>query len=117
MSLPVWTTTISVMRVQEDPHDEPYAGPPTLYAVATGVHAVIDIQTFGVGAGRDQVRGGEQTTTTLRLLCDLCDMTNADWVYDERAAVYYRVAWYHRYLSQTPEEHIQAGIRTTEGLV
>lgn len=114
MAVPLATTTITVLRAPvADLYAEPYSDTRTadLVEVATKVRAVIDVAPRG--AGTEVAAGGEQTVTELRLICDVCNLTNVDYVRDERTGVTYRITWCFEY----PGEHIEGGLKLVEGLV
>jgi len=115
MALPLSTTTVTVLRGRvADQYAEPYSGTSTtaLDEIETGVRAVIDIPVAR-DAGRETVRGGEQTSTEFRFSTDICQLRNSDFLRDEQDGVLYRVTWcftFHR-------DHIEGGLKLVEGLV
>lgn len=116
MTIPLSTTTITVLHQGGDPYAEPY-GPPDQIEGDTGVRAVIDAAAYGASAGTEAQGGGEQTRTVLRLLCDPCDLTSRSWIRDDTDAVVYRVVWMLHHAPAHHLSHIQAGIELVEGLV
>jgi hypothetical protein len=113
--IPIATTLITVLRAPpEDAYAEPYSGTSTtgLAEVVRNVRAVIDIPVIG-DAGREVVKGGEQTVVEYRFSCDVADVQHSDYVRDELTGVLYRVQWVFQY----HDDHIEGGLRTVEGLV
>ena len=117
MPIPVATTTITVAN--PDPGgmlDEPYEGL-TYLTVATGIRAVIDTPTSGAHGGDEATKGGSQTTTVLRLFCDLCPVSRLSRVTDERNGRVFNVTWLQLYDDPSVGlSHIQGEVELVEGL-
>lgn len=111
MTLPLTTTTISVLRNaggSQDPYDEKL--PPT--AIATGIPAHIS-----TSSGDETVQGGSQEVTEFRLDCDPTDVTFLDQIKDERTNEVYEVRWTRSRVDLPGLEYVQAGLKKVEGLV
>lgn len=88
MAIPLATTTIAVLRVEEDETRDPYDAAPDPDTVASGVRAHISSP-----GGSENVAGGSQEVVTFRLDCDPTDITNTDQVQDETTDALYEVVW------------------------
>lgn len=88
MAIPLATTTITVLRVADDPTRDPYDEPPAAAEAYTGVRAHI-----GSATGREQVAGGSQSITDLRLTCDPIDLRHTDQVRDDTTSETFDVVW------------------------
>ena len=104
--IPLATTTITISRKRED--EDPYETP-TIRAVATGIRAVI-----GSPSGRDRVIGGDQSSITAKLDCDVCDLRHYDIVTDDRTCVEYAVVWVTNRIG-LGLDHLEAGLNATVG--
>lgn len=106
-SIPLFTTTISVLRIYPGTeYDEPYES--ELYdTIATGVRAVIDHP-----GGQIQLAGGQQNVAIYGLKCDRTDLTTIDLVVDEQTGRTFRISWLMIY-----PDHVEAQLYDTEGEV
>lgn len=104
------TTTITVLRVADDPDRDPYDPPPAASEVATGVRAHI-----GSATGREQAVGGQQSVTDLRLVCDPVDLRHTDQVRDDTTGETFEVVWVKQRTGLNLD-HTAAYVRHVEGL-
>jgi hypothetical protein len=121
VSIPLATTTITVLRPrEEDQYEEPYSGTTTTAfgEVASGVRAVIDIPVAR-DAGKQRAAGGEQTETEFRFSCDPCDVSRLDYIRDDTSGVTMRVTWVHHFgvIGGFGASHVEGGLELVEGLV
>jgi len=108
VTVPLATTTITVLRpVAGDPY-EPSETPPA--TVTTGIRA--HISTPNVGNSR--IVGGQQSVVEPRLACDPCDFTFTDLVRDDTTGQVYGVSWVQRRIG-LGLDHMEAGLRFVEG--
>lgn len=121
MTLPIATTTISVIEPTtsstEDPlgegYDEEVDGNVDHHdetTKATGVRAVIS-----AGGARGRNVGGDSEEATFSLVCDPTDLTFSDIVVDEMTGQRYEVAWAVETPGVAGLGHMQAGITTSKG--
>jgi hypothetical protein len=106
--IPLSTTTIAVLRLKPGvEYDEPYGGAEPLNrdVAATRIRAVIDHPT-----GRVQLEGGQQAIAAYGLKADLTDVQYLDLIQDEPTGRIFRIEWFIAY-----PDHIEAGLRDTEG--
>lgn len=108
MSIPLATTTISVLRADIDGVD-PYDPAPAASTIATGVRAVISSPS-----GSENIVGAEQETVTFRLDCDPTNLTHHDQVVDETSGETFDVVW-ARQRSGLGLDYTQAGLRQVQG--
>lgn len=108
MSIPLATTTISVLRRDVDDVD-PYDTPPAASTIAAGVRAVI-----GSPAGAEDITGAEQETVTFRLDCDPTDLQHRDQVVDDQTGDVFDVVW-SRDRTGLGLDYTQAGLRQVQG--
>lgn len=87
MSIPLATTTISVLRSTQDGTND-LRDLPTYATLATGIRAHI-----GGPGGAEVVSGGSREDVTFRLDADPCDLRHFDRVLDEATAETYEVVW------------------------
>lgn len=93
MSIPLATTTISVLRpTAAQDAGEAYQvdapAPGGYRTTATGIRAHI-----GSPGGSETVRGSEQMVGQFGFLCDPVDMDHYSWVRDEKTGSTYQVIW------------------------
>jgi Phage head-tail joining protein len=112
MSLPIWSTTITVQRFPADPTDDPWDEALVWSEVATGVRAHISVLS-----GREEVAGGSQEIVTFRLDCDPTDIFYQDRVQDETTGDIYEVEWAERRRGNLLGlEHTQAQLKQVTGI-
>lgn len=88
MTIPISTTTVSVLRSDQDGTVDDY-DTPTWTAVQSGVRAVI-----GSHSGTETNAGGSSSTTTARLDADpIGDLAHDDRIYDESTGLTWHVIW------------------------
>lgn len=120
MSLPLATTTITVLRpalpATEDPYGDGYdaevARDDDIATVETSVRAVIS--PAGAGLGGSSV-GGESEVMEFRLVADPLDLSYLDLVIDETTDEEFEVVWAHLQPGLVGLDHMQAGLRTVKG--
>lgn len=108
MSIPIATTTVSVLRADWDDAD-PYDPAPVPSTIASGVRAVISSPS-----GTEQVQGGQQEVVTFRLDCDPTDIQHRDQIVDDATGDVFDVVW-SRDRSGLGIDYTQAGLRQVEG--
>jgi hypothetical protein len=108
VSIPIATTTVSVLRADLDNVD-PYDPAPTPATVASGVRAVISSP-----AGTEQVAGGQQEIVNFRLDCDTTDLRHRDQIVDDASGERFDVVWVHD-RTGLGLDYTQAGLRQVEG--
>jgi len=109
MSIPLATTTITVLRSTGDPYETQTTEP-----VASGVRAVI-----GRPRGDETPTGGSQEVAEFRLNCDPVDLEHTDQVRDDQTSEVYEVVW------AMPERsgpggsfaHTVAGLKRVTGII
>ena len=95
MSLPRWTTTVSVRRPDETGTADPWvAATQTLSTIATGVHAVF---YRGHGVEKQDGTAGRSRVESFFAI-DVTDVNNDDVLYDENTGVSWQVTWVQRRL-------------------
>lgn len=111
MTIPIATTTISVLRTTPNELDEP-GDPQTPVIVASGIRAHIS-----TSRGREAPAGGDQEVVEFRLSCDPIevDLTHFDQVQDEATGDVYLVAW-ARLRRGLGLDHHEAGLRQVAGV-
>ena len=115
MAIPLATTTITVLRVANDPARDGYDPVPAAAAVAVGVPAHFSAPG-GAGGGTERVVGGSQAEIEWSLACDFADLRHSDRVLDENTEREWDVVWaVHRI--GLGLDHTKAGVRMVEGLV
>jgi hypothetical protein len=87
MSIPIATTTITILRSDQDGETDAYDGV-TYSTHRSGVRAVI-----GAPSGSETNAGGSSEQQGARLNCDTVDLRHDDRVYDERSHVTYEVTF------------------------
>lgn len=90
MTIPLATTTISVLRSDQDGSKDS-TDTLTFAAIAMGVRAVI-----GNPRGTETNTGGSSEAVTARLDCDPTDLAHGDRVTDETLAQTWEVTWVRR---------------------
>jgi hypothetical protein len=108
--LPHATTTITVLRVADDPNRDPYDPKPAPAEIHTGVRAHI-----GSPTGREQVAGGSQSITDTRLTCDPIDLHHQDQVRDDTTGETFEVVWVKQ-RTGLGLPHVTAFLKHLEGL-
>ena len=108
MSIPIHTTTISVLRVPEDAERDPYDAQPEAEVIASGVRAHIS-----TGGGSETVVGGTQEVVTHRLSCDPTDIDHDDRIEDAEGQTY-DVVWVSDRVG-LGMDHTQAGLKRVSG--
>lgn len=113
MSIPIHTTTITVLR--PNAADEPYETPAgASVAVATGVRAHIS-----TSRGDEATAGGDQEVVFFRMSCDPIPadvgLDHFDQIQDEATGELYEVVW-ARYRRGLGLEHHEAGLRQVAGV-
>ena len=112
MSIPVHTTTISVLRVPADPERDPLDPQPPAAVIASGVRAHIS-----TSRGSEAVAsGGSQEVVYFRMSCDPTDLVHTDQVQDEQTGELYEVTW-ARFRVGMGLDHTQAGMKQVSGVV
>lgn len=108
MSIPLPTTTITVLRPDSTSDDyENDTGP---VAVASGINAHI-----GSPRGRGSEVGGQAAVVDKQLICDVInDLRHTDLIRDNSDQRIYSIVWvdYKRALGL---DHISAGLKIAEG--
>lgn len=110
MALTVASTTITVMRLPDDPDRDPYDEPPAAEEAYTSVRAHI-----GSPTGREQAVGGQQSVTDLRLVCDPIDLRHTDQVVDDTTGETFDVVWVKQ-RTGLGMDHTSAFLKHVEGL-
>lgn len=105
------TTTITVLRVADDPDRDPYDTQPAPAEVHTGVRAHI-----GAPTGGERVAGGEQSRIDLRLTCDPVDLRHTDQVRDDTTGETFQVVWVKQ-RTGFKLDHVTAFLQYIEGAV
>lgn len=120
MSLPVATTTITILRgatpSTEDPYGEGYDEvgdrDDSVATVDTSVRAVI----APAGAGNSgRSGGGESQVMEFRLVADDCDLQYTDTVLDDITGEEFAVVWAHGQPGLAGLDHVAANLRQTKG--
>lgn len=118
MTIPIWTTTVSVLRptVQDGDADGYPDSTPVYNKVSSGTHAVIMSATRGVsGGGSKTVReGSERVINVFKLVADPVSVQNTDQILDETTQQLYRVEW----IAPRPGyglDHVDVGLSFVEG--
>ena len=112
MSIPLATTTISVLRVPGAATTDPWDAPGAAQTVASGVRAVI-----GRPRGNEGGDLGTQEVVDLVLTCDPTDIEHTDRIQDEQSLEIYEAVWVQQ--RQGPNailEHTSAGLRRVTGV-
>lgn len=90
MTLPIWTTTISILRTA--PQDDAYPDAEREFtAVQTGIHANIAVNPRL--AQPPSAAAGQRSAVQARLTCDPCDLQHLDVVLNELTDEQWRVDW------------------------
>lgn len=105
MTLPFATTTITVLRSDQDGTIDDYTGV-TYSPLVTGVRAVV-----GAPGGVETNRGGSSEDVTWRLNCDVTDLRHDDRVLDETTDETFEVVWVRRRVG-LGLDHMVADLRT-----
>lgn len=116
MSIPLATTTISVLRWPDDDPDDPrdpYDTPPDRVTVASGVRARI-----GQPSSSEQVAGGTQSLLGLRVWCDpiTVGLQATDLIVDEETGDTYELdgpGFHQRGLGL---DHLVAPVKQVQGV-
>lgn len=111
MSLPLATTTISVLRLPDDDPSNPRDGaddPPERSKVATGIRAQI-----GSPSGTENRQGGNRTVMRYALHCDPFDFKPTDQIQDEATGTVYDLDWAETRRALIP--HTVGGLTRTRG--
>lgn len=113
MTLPISTTTISILRIPWDDHEprDPLDPRPAAEVIATGIPAHISTST-----GIENINGSAQEVVTYRLNCDPTDVTFEDQILDERTNDIYEVTWTRERVEFVGLEYIQGGLKKVTGL-
>lgn len=109
MTIPIQTTTISVIR--PNAADEPYETPGATSTIASGIRAHIS-----TSRGDEADVGGDQEVVIFRLSCDPTDVAHRDQIRDEATGDVYEVEW-ARLRRGFGLDHVEAGLRQVEGVV
>jgi hypothetical protein len=88
MSIPVATTTISILASSQDGTKD-RRDPPTYTVESTGIRAVI-----GSPGGSELVSAGTSEQKTFRLNADPCDLDHTKRVRDDTTGETYEVVWF-----------------------
>lgn len=91
MSLPLATTTVTVLRLPADVMRDGYDDPPDRTSVVTGLRAQI-----GSPSGRESVTAGDRTVATFTLHTDPFEFTASDRIVDEGTGETYDLVWAQR---------------------
>ena len=110
MSVPLHTTTITVLRVPANPARDPYDAKPVAELIASGIRAHISTPR-----GREQTAGGSQEVVEFRLSCDSVDLRHTDQVRDEQTDALYEVTWARDRQGLGPD-HVEAGLKQVTGV-
>lgn len=113
MSIPISTTTVTVLRVPGSATRDPYDPEPAATTVAAGVPAHIS-----TSYGREQQRGGSQSVTSLRLSCDPipAGLLHTDRILDDKTGEVYEVTWAVARFG-LGMDHLQGGLRQVSGVI
>jgi hypothetical protein len=113
--IPYANTTVSVLRSSDsDLYTEPtYGGTPE---AARGIAFSGIRASIGLPSGSERLAAGQQSQTTLTLICDEFDgqLSHLDGILDETTNIIYEVQWAHFYYGVIP--HWEASLLRTEGL-
>jgi hypothetical protein len=107
MSIPLPTTTISILR--PDPTADTYDTDNGPTVVLSGIRANIGSQR---GSGNET--GGQLALLSLRMQCDVVDLRHTDYVRDDSDGVVYSVVWVKTRMG-LGVDHIEAGLQLAEG--
>lgn len=111
MSIPIATTTITVLRRAVLATDDPYEVTAAAEVVTSGVRAVI-----GAPSGTELVTGAAgQEDVTHRLDCDPVALVSTDQVRDEVSLEVFNVVW-ARQRTGFGLSHTVAGLRQVTGV-
>lgn len=103
--IPLFTTTISILRSDQDGATDDYDG--VSYSTLTsGVRAVI-----GAPGGTETVLGGSSEDVGWRLNCDPTSIRHDDRVLDESTGETFEVVWARRRIG-FGLDHMVCGLRT-----
>jgi hypothetical protein len=109
VSIPIASTTGSVLRVPTDYTRDSYDALPDWETIATGVRAHISSP-----GGTEIVLGGTQSDVLFSLACDPCDLRHTDRWLDEPSGVVYDVVWSAQRVG-LGLDHCSAGLRLVLG--
>lgn len=103
MTIPIASTTISILRAPEQ--DDGYPDTEPVYVTVT----------TGVSAHLSRPHGnesdlGERTMLRVRLICNPCDLRHTDLVRDEQTGLVWQVDWVQLRTQGTITDHLVAGL-------
>lgn len=103
MSIPLSTTTISVLRPPEN--EDPFDTTGDSSVIVSGIRAVVSAPR-----GRDEINPGDKEVIDMVLYCDLCDLQSTDVVTDSATSIVYSVVWVAERFG-LGLDHLAAGLR------
>jgi hypothetical protein len=110
MTVTLATTTITVLRVPDDPARDPYDPEPEPEQVVSGVRASISSPY-----GREDVAGGSREVVNFGLHADPCDLRHTDTVRDDRTGETFTVVWV-KHRTGFGLDHVRAGLQHVSGV-